>query len=277
MTISPAKAFQSRLAPPVVTQSLALGAWRRTSTVNGAVGWRRVTRDVESGSPTRRLALIEPQTVLRHGLAQAVATFIRDMRVDGYARVEDVDPGPARLVLIGADPRRDCDAASLQAKFQALRELCGEAPIGAVMARDDVALTRILVALGVVGILRHDASLAVAVAAIRLMIVGGSCLPADALFGADDSSTRPPLPSPLPPTPVDPDPYDGGEDCDRSLTSRESDVLRILREGRQNKVIAFELGISESTVKVHLRNIMKKLNASNRTQAALGARVGFQL
>ncbi len=47
-------------------------------------------------------------------------------------------------------------------------------------------------------------------------------------------------------------------------------MLRSLREGHQNKIIAHQLGISESTVKVHLRNIMKKLRASNRTQAALG-------
>ena len=46
-------------------------------------------------------------------------------------------------------------------------------------------------------------------------------------------------------------------------------MLRSLREGHQNKIIAHRLGISESTVKVHLRNIMKKLNASNRTQVAL--------
>ena len=59
--------------------------------------------------------------------------------------------------------------------------------------------------------------------------------------------------------------------CEMALTSRECDVLRMLREGRQNKIIAFELGISESTVKVHLRNMMKKLHASNRTQVALGA------
>ena len=57
----------------------------------------------------------------------------------------------------------------------------------------------------------------------------------------------------------------------RDLTAREFDVLRSLREGNQNKVIAFELGISENTVKVHLRNLMKKLRASNRVQVALGA------
>ena len=53
-------------------------------------------------------------------------------------------------------------------------------------------------------------------------------------------------------------------------------MLRSLRVGHQNKIIAYELSISESTVKVHLRNIMKKLKASNRTQVALGGPSPFE-
>jgi DNA-binding NarL/FixJ family response regulator len=43
-------------------------------------------------------------------------------------------------------------------------------------------------------------------------------------------------------------------------------VLEALRKGKANKAIAFELSIHESTVKVHVRNIMKKLGARNRTE-----------
>ena len=42
-----------------------------------------------------------------------------------------------------------------------------------------------------------------------------------------------------------------------------------LKDGKPNKIIAYELDICESTVKVHMRHIMGKLNATNRTQAAL--------
>jgi DNA-binding NarL/FixJ family response regulator len=42
-----------------------------------------------------------------------------------------------------------------------------------------------------------------------------------------------------------------------------------LRQGMPNKLIAYELQMQESTVKVHVRHIMKKLKATNRTQAAL--------
>ena len=41
------------------------------------------------------------------------------------------------------------------------------------------------------------------------------------------------------------------------------------RQGKQTKIIAYELGMCESTVKVHIRQIMKKLNARNRTQVVL--------
>jgi hypothetical protein len=41
-----------------------------------------------------------------------------------------------------------------------------------------------------------------------------------------------------------------------------------LREGKANKIIAYELNMCESTVKVHVRNIMKKLKARNRTEVA---------
>jgi DNA-binding NarL/FixJ family response regulator len=57
----------------------------------------------------------------------------------------------------------------------------------------------------------------------------------------------------------------------RGLTPSEQRVLKLLRTGQSNKVIARELNIGESTVKVHVRRIMKKLNAANRTQAALVA------
>ena len=55
------------------------------------------------------------------------------------------------------------------------------------------------------------------------------------------------------------------------LTPREMAVLDAVREGRPNKVIAQELGISESTIKVHVHRIMKKLKVQNRTQAAICA------
>jgi DNA-binding NarL/FixJ family response regulator len=54
---------------------------------------------------------------------------------------------------------------------------------------------------------------------------------------------------------------------DEALTPREIDVLKHLAEGNRNKDIAQRLFISEETVKVHIKHIMEKLGASDRTQA----------
>jgi DNA-binding NarL/FixJ family response regulator len=63
---------------------------------------------------------------------------------------------------------------------------------------------------------------------------------------------------------------------DEALSNREVDVLRRVAEGNRNRSIAAMLFISEETVKVHIKHIMGKLGASDRTQAvAIGARRGF--
>jgi DNA-binding NarL/FixJ family response regulator len=63
---------------------------------------------------------------------------------------------------------------------------------------------------------------------------------------------------------------------DESLTTREIDVLRHVADGNRNRDIAEQLYISEETVKVHVKHIMEKLGASDRTQAvAIAVRRGI--
>jgi DNA-binding CsgD family transcriptional regulator len=53
------------------------------------------------------------------------------------------------------------------------------------------------------------------------------------------------------------------------VTSRELAVVRAIQQGKSNKLIAYDLNMCESTVKVHVRSIMKKLKAKNRTEVAI--------
>jgi two-component system nitrate/nitrite response regulator NarL len=57
-----------------------------------------------------------------------------------------------------------------------------------------------------------------------------------------------------------------------NLTRREMLILQMLTKGASNKVIARNLVITESTVKVHMKGILRKLRLQNRTQAAIWAR-----
>lgn len=55
------------------------------------------------------------------------------------------------------------------------------------------------------------------------------------------------------------------------LTEQEEKILRLVSTGKSNKLIAFELGITEGTVKVHVKHMLKKLNLKSRVEAALWA------
>ncbi|AWJ84576.1 DNA-binding response regulator [Azospirillum sp. TSH58] len=57
----------------------------------------------------------------------------------------------------------------------------------------------------------------------------------------------------------------------KGLSQREIQILRCLLNGNSNKMIANHLHITEATVKVHLKSLLRKINASNRTQAAIWA------
>ncbi len=55
----------------------------------------------------------------------------------------------------------------------------------------------------------------------------------------------------------------------RELTPQQLRVLTMLAEGLLNKQIAYELGVSEATVKAHMTAVLRKLGANNRTQAVV--------
>jgi len=60
-----------------------------------------------------------------------------------------------------------------------------------------------------------------------------------------------------------------------TLTKREEDILRRVAEGKSNKEVALELNLQERTVKHYMTTILQKLQARNRTEAALIAREGW--
>ena len=67
------------------------------------------------------------------------------------------------------------------------------------------------------------------------------------------------VPAPAPPSPID------------QLSPRERDILRGIARGASNKEIARELGIAETTVKIHVQHVLRKLGFSSRVQAAVAA------
>ncbi|MBB3937559.1 LuxR C-terminal-related transcriptional regulator [Aureimonas phyllosphaerae] len=106
---------------------------------------------------------------------------------------------------------------------------------------------------GVRGYIPPTVSLEVAVSAMHLVAAGGIYVPASILTRCEQLIRQSPTTS-------------ADEDSVSLFTSRQMLVIDALRKGKANKIIAYDLNMCESTVKVHVRNIMKRLKARNRTE-----------
>ena len=232
----------------------------------------RPGREIRPLGSSSRIVLIETHALLRESLACALEKFLVGMTVEACVSVDDVQPGSACLVLIGPS-LAGSSSETVRELLLAVRQICQQAPVGAILRRsDDYGNLTDLHPLGLAGVVDGDAGVEIVVAAVRLMIAGASCFPRERL--GPTGFAEPGDPVLAAPVVAQSAPHAEAVLAERpvsTLTPRESQILSCLREGSRNKVIAFDLGISESTVKVHVRNILKKLKASNRTQVALSA------
>ena len=118
---------------------------------------------------------------------------------------------------------------------------------------------------GVDGYLSTDISRNVLMESLRLLVLGEKVFPTIVSAWITEDTKR--APEPCSPSAES-----------RRLTPREIEILRYVASGEANKVIAVRLGISDATVKLHLRKLLRKLGTANRTQAAIWAmNNGFSL
>lgn len=122
--------------------------------------------------------------------------------------------------------------------------------------------------LGAMGYIPKSTSSQAMLDAMRLVISGGIYVPPVAIGvnGSEMGTTRPAaMPGGTPPT-----------TRDLGLTERQSQVLRLMLEGKPNKLICRELKLAEGTVKIHVAAILRALNVPNRTQAVIEiSRIGL--
>ena len=104
--------------------------------------------------------------------------------------------------------------------------------------------------------------------AIRLVLAGGIYIPPLLLANAQAQGWQPDEAKPHAAS----DPARSIDGLRNLLTERQIDVMRLLSQGKPNKLIARDLGISEGTVKIHLAAIFRALNVRNRVEAVVASR-----
>ncbi len=162
------------------------------------------------------------------------------------------------------DARRDDEVAKIGSTapestpvlLAACREAMPDTPIAVLSERETAAEAILALERGAQGVISTRIEPALMLHALRFIAAGGHYFPPRALLGDGAEELAAP---PVPANDVSPG----------ALTNRQIEVLRLLQEGQSNKRIARTLGLRESTIKVHVRHIMRKLGVENRTQAAL--------
>ena len=158
------------------------------------------------------------------------------------------------IFSIGGASVRDSEVLG---KMTLLRRHMSRIPLVLLCDRDDVEEIVEAFEHGVRGYIPTSLEPSEAAAALQCVAAGGTFVPASAMIKFAQDRQNGPGP-----------PIEHETSTFRRLTPRESEVLARLRQGKPNKIIAHELQITENTVKVFVRRILMKLDASNRTEVA---------
>jgi two-component system, NarL family, nitrate/nitrite response regulator NarL len=209
----------------------------------------------------RHLAIVDPSPLRRECLKLALAQQPRRWHVIDVAEaaelVQLIRRGEAfEAILLGGSTCAHIDPADLSL----LSAAAPETPILVTADCDDAEGARAILRSGARGFLPTSLGLKVLMGALERIRAGGTYVPLmltePVYSGMAERAQHTPW---------------------RELTRRQRDVLALISEGKSNKLIADALTMTESTVKAHVKQIIKRLHVANRTQAALLAtRAGRQ-
>lgn len=215
-------------------------------------------RNIAPGAPNtsgRSMLIVNSRPLERECLAQALTRHQLGLDVLDYGSVEEWRPvqdqhPPLAAVVYNLADRKLTETEEANKIVKLVAQL-GKVPL--VVLADSDNLVQVLKALeiGARGYILTTVDIGICAEAIKLAVVGGIFIPASSAIAVrhlvETNSSGP-------------------RDLTDMFTLRQAEVVNALRKGKANKIIAYELELRESTVKVHIRNIMKKLNATNRTE-----------
>ncbi|EWY35953.1 hypothetical protein N825_32145 [Skermanella stibiiresistens SB22] len=195
-----------------------------------------------------RTVLIEANRLFRDGLKHLLASTEFAIGAEFGTMDQAVDGAvPSALVIVGQSDKEPGDAGRL-------RDAYPDAHIVVLASDLSVDALRDAMGAGIAGFLMKDISPEALVQSLHLIMMGEKVFPTNLASMLMDMNSQP---SPL--------------NSVRGLTTREREILQSLVGGASNKLIANRLGITEATIKVHLKTLLRKLDVNNRTQAAIWA------
>jgi DNA-binding NarL/FixJ family response regulator len=202
-----------------------------------------------------RIVIADDHPLFRGALREAVRSFLPDSIVAEANGLDDLIKTLAK--------ERETDLILLDLTMPGVQGFSGliylraqhpDIPVVIVSATEDPVIVRRAIDFGASGFIPKSLDSEEIGAAIKTVLAGGSWTPPDIALGASEDKETADLMKRL-----------------ATLTPQQVRVLMMLSEGLLNKQIAYELSVSEATVKAHVSAILQKLGVESRTQAVIAS------
>ncbi len=203
-----------------------------------------------------KILIVDDHPMFREALSGAVRSALPDAEVFEAGSIEAAREGLRReptmeIVLLDLSLPGTAGFDGLML----LRSSFPRIPIMIVSGLDDPRIVQEAIRLGAAGFVSKSVDKATLADGLSEVLSGSVFVPKDLAQRLSDPSTNPEA--------------NGIADRVSELTPAQMRVLQLLRHGHLNKQIAHELGVSETTVKAHVSEILRKLNVVSRTQAVI--------
>ena len=223
------------------------------------------------------VCVVHPSRLARNGLKAILANSPFSPACTS-SKIEEVpstiaSAGEQVLVLMGVR-----EVANLAQALSAAKASFPDAPVVVIGDSSDRNLVTTALAMGATTFIDENEATFTLIAKLELVARGEpviSVVLMERLLGPDSAQASEQA---APPLTLDQRQLSEPEDADEDeagpnphLSGREAAILNALVQGKSNKVIAYHLSITEATVKVHVKAILRKIRVQNRTQAAIWA------
>lgn len=201
-----------------------------------------------------KILIADDHALYRDGLALRLEQIAPDavvLQASNYAQIFKIIKNDTDISIIILDIEMQ-DMPWLDA-LQMMRKMLPQTAIVVVSASEDGRTIRSVMSTGVKGYIPKRSDAKVFENALKLILDGGTYVPPVLI-------SNPPINN-----------LSTKSTGLKTLTNRQSQVLDLIAQGKSNKQIAYDMGVSESTVKLHINALLRSLHVSNRTQAVITA------
>jgi DNA-binding NarL/FixJ family response regulator len=221
----------------------------------GHLAPRQSMHDIHLRKVRIALAIIDEHAFTRGSIARTLKKLSNSLEITSFVTCDECIESTKHYDVILYNMHDRVSQNSNYDRFSSLKKVLPVAPVIILSDDDSYGLVSAAFDIGVRGYIPTASTTPeLALEIMYLVKSGGTFVPASSLSPQGISPKG--IPNPV---------------TTRQFTPRQMAVLHRLKLGKTNKIIAYELQISESSVKSHIRNIMNKLNATNRTEVACRA------